>query len=112
MDPLHQLLRWISGNPEGGVLAAAAAMAEPIFWVVRRIQRLRDSGVLDVLRSSGGDSGVGFREDQIAAQNGAGPRRVRASLRRLEKSGDVRQADGHWFVTAKGTRRGRKRRSS
>lgn len=105
MDPLHQLLRWISGNPEGGVLATAAALAEPVLWVVHRVRQRRDSGVLDLLRASGGDTGVGFREDQIAGQSGSEPHKVGSALRRLEKKGKVRQSDGLWYVA--GSARGR-----
>lgn len=102
MNPLHEAWRWFSGNPEGGVLATAVALAEPAMWLVTHVRHRLDSGVLDLLREAAGNSGIGFGEDQIAGQSGAEPRKVRSALRRLEKRGRVRQQDGRWYVTGAG----------
>ena len=103
MGPLHQAWSWFSGNREAGILAVAGGLAEPVAWMVRRVRRKIDSGVLDILRAAGGNSDVGFREDQIAGQSGSDPKKVRASLRRLQKRGKVREAEGRWYITGAGT---------
>ncbi len=108
--PLQQAWQWFSGNRAAGLLAVAAVLAEPFKWLVRHVQRKVDSGVLDVLRAAGGSSGVGFREDQIAGQSGSDPKKVRASLRRLRKRGQVREAEDRWYVTGTGSGEGGKRR--
>lgn len=108
--PLHQTWQWFSGNRAAGIFAVAAGLAEPAAWLLRHMQRRIDSGVLDVLRAAGGSSGVGFREDQIAGQDGSSPKKVRASLRRLQKRGEVRQAEDRWYVTSLGSKKGEKRR--
>lgn len=96
---LHQALGWFWGNQEAGILAVIAGLAEPVAWVVHHLRRKIDSGVFEVLRSAAGDSGIGFQEDQIAGQSGSDPKKVRSSLRRLQKRGKVREADGRWYVT-------------
>lgn len=91
------LWRWLNGRASGDVAAAALVAEVVLHRFVLRARRKLESEVLDAL-GMGGGTGWGLTEDQVAGQRGWEPKKARAVLRRLERRGRVRQADGRWFL--------------
>jgi hypothetical protein len=97
IDP-DDLWRWLNGRASGDIAAAALLFEFVVHRFIRGARRKLESKVLDAL-GMGGGAGWGLTEDQVAGQHGWEPKKARSVLRRLERRGRVRQADGRWYLT-------------
>ena len=93
-----EALKWITGHASGDVASSAALAEIVVHRFVLRTRRKNEAKVLDALRMGGTGTGWGLTDDQVAGQHGWEPKKARSALKRLERKGQVRQADGRWYL--------------
>ena len=84
--------RWIAGG--GGF-----ALEEVLRGFITHKRKRDRAKAREALEKSGGRSGVGLMDFQVAEQLGWGTGKARAALKRLEKKGEAREFDGRWYMT-------------
>lgn len=99
IDPVD-LWRWLSGRGSQDVAAAALLGEVVVHRFVLRARRKAESMVLDALGMGGSGSGWGLTDEQVAGQHGWEPKKARSALRRLQRKGRVREAQGRWYLAS------------
>ena len=93
--PFGHAWHWIAGSGVAGV-----AVGEEILRALFRHARNRDKRkAREALEKVGGRGGVGLMDFQVAEQWGWETKRARSALKRLQKSGEAREAEGRWYLT-------------
>jgi len=95
---LAQAWRWITGSGSGDVATAAALTEVVVHRFILRTRRKDEAKVLDTLRTGGSGTGWSLTDEQVAGQQGWEPKKARSALRRLQRKGQVREAEGRWYL--------------